>query len=162
MKTIIVYFSLEGNTDFVAQKIASELNADILRLSPKKVYPSKGFSKFFWGGKSAVMGEAPELEPYSFNAQDYDLIIFGTPVWAGTFAPPLRTFINENDMTGKKFAAFACQGGEGNQKKFKKLKDALSIENFEAELTLLDPKRRQSESNEQKIKEFCQKLRGNE
>ena len=162
MKTIIVYYSLEGNTDFVAQKIASELNADILRLSPKKVYPSKGFSKFFWGGKSAVMGEAPELEPYSFNAQGYDLIIFGTPVWAGTFAPPLRTFINENDMTGKKFAAFVCQGGEGNQKKFKKLKDALSIENFEAELALLDPKRRQSESNEQKIKEFCQKLRGNE
>ena len=37
MKIIIVYYSLEGNTDFVAQKIASELNADILRLSPKKV-----------------------------------------------------------------------------------------------------------------------------
>jgi len=158
MKTIVVYYSLEGNTDFVAKKIASELNADLLRLYPKKVYPKKGFSKYFWGGKSAVMGESPELEPYSFNAQTYDLVIFGTPVWAGTFAPPLRTFINENSLEGKKIAAFACQAGEGNPKKFAKLKKALSIENFEAELALINPKKRQSDSNEKKIKEFCQKL----
>jgi flavodoxin len=160
MKTIVVYYSLEGNTDFVAKKIASELNADLLRLYPKKVYPKKGFSKYFWGGKSAVMGESPELEPYSFNAQNYDLVIFGTPVWAGTFTPPLRTFINENSLEGKNIAAFACQAGEGNPKKFAKLKNALGIENLEAELALINPKKRQSDSNEKKIKEFCQKLNG--
>jgi len=40
MKTIIVYYSLEGNTDYAANKIASELGADILRIDPVKNYPS--------------------------------------------------------------------------------------------------------------------------
>ena len=31
MKTLIVYYSLEGNTDFVAKKIAEKLEADTLR-----------------------------------------------------------------------------------------------------------------------------------
>ena len=61
MKTIIVYYSLEGNTEYVAQTIANQLDADLLRIEPAKSYPTGGFRKFFWGGKSAVMGETPEL-----------------------------------------------------------------------------------------------------
>ena len=57
MKTIIVYYSLEGNTDYAAGKIANAIGADTLRINPKKAYPTGGFSKFFWGGKSALMGE---------------------------------------------------------------------------------------------------------
>ena len=88
MKTIVVYYSLEGNTAYAAEKIAAALGADTLRLQPKKAYPSSGFQKFFWGGKSAVMAEKPALEPYAFRAEDYDCVILGFPVWAGnvTFA----------------------------------------------------------------------------
>lgn len=64
MKTLIVYYSLEGNTEYAAGRIAAALQADTLRLRPKKAYADKGFAKFFWGGKSAVMAEKPELEPY--------------------------------------------------------------------------------------------------
>ena len=71
MKTIIVYYSLEGNTEYAAGKIASGLCADILRIEPVKTYPSSGFSKFFWGGKSAVMAETPRLMPYDFNSDAY-------------------------------------------------------------------------------------------
>lgn len=100
MRTAIVYYSMSGNTAYVAEKIAEEIKAsgevDIIRIEPKKVYPDKGAKKFFWGGKSAVMGEAPALQPYEFNIEKYDRIIFGTPVWASTFVPPLRTFIQVN------------------------------------------------------------------
>ena len=57
MKTLIVYYSLEGNTQYAAERIAGRIGADVLRLVPKKAYHDKGFAKFFWGGKSAVMGE---------------------------------------------------------------------------------------------------------
>ncbi len=77
MKTLIVYYSLEGNTAYAAERIASELGADVLRLEPVKAYPDSGFRKFFWGGKSAVMAETPELLPYDFDADAYDRIIFG-------------------------------------------------------------------------------------
>ena len=158
MKTLIVYYSLEGNTAYAAEKIASALGADTLRLEPVKAYPDSGFRKFFWGGKSAVMAETPELQPYDFNADAYDRIIFGFPVWAGNVTPPIRTFIKENRLTGKHIAAFACESGAGAEKAFGKLKAALGIDRLDAELILIDPKAKPSAENEQKLKAFCEGL----
>ena len=159
MKTLIVYYTLEGNTHYAAKKIASLLDADMLRIKPVKTYPRKGFRKFLWGGKSAVMAETPELEPYTFDASAYDRIVFGFPVWAGNVTPPLRTFIKENDLSGKRFAAFACQSGAGAEKAFEKLKTALGIRELDAELVLIDPKTKPDEINEKKISGFCGKLK---
>lgn len=158
MKTIIVYYSMEENTDFAAKKIAEKTGADLLRIYPKKSYPNKGFRKFLWGGKSAVMAETPALEEYEFNADDYDRIIIAFPVWASNMAPPLRTFIKENDLSGKRISAVACQSGLGAEKAFEKLKSALGIGELESELILIDPKAKPSEENEIKIKSFCEEL----
>ena len=92
MSTLIVYYSLNGNTEYAAGVIAEKLGADKLCLMPVKKYPDSGFKKFFWGGKSAMMAETPELESYVFEADKYDTIIFGFPVWAGNVTPPIRTF----------------------------------------------------------------------
>ena len=159
MKSLIVYYSLEGNTEYAAGKIASELGADILKIEPVKTYPDKGFRKFFWGGKSAVMAETPELKPYDFEADKYDRIIFGFPVWAGNVTPPIRTFVKDNNLKGKHISAFACQSGSGAEKAFEKLKGALEIEKLEAELVLIDPMNRPNEANEKKIKGFCARLK---
>lgn len=159
MKSIIVYYSLEGNTDYAADKLAAELGADTLRIEPVKTYPSSGFRKFLWGGKSAVMAETPELQPYDFNADAYDRIIFGFPVWASNVAPPIRTFVKENELKGKRIAAFACQSGSGAEKAFGKLKAALRIDALEAELVLIDPKEKPSAENKQKMKAFCEGLK---
>ena len=158
MKTLIVYYSLEGNTEYVAGKISELCGFDTLRLVPVKKYPDSGFRKFFWGGKSAVMAETPELEPYTFDSANYDRIIFGFPVWAGNVTPPIRTFVKENDLKGKQIAAFACQSGSGAEKAFGKLKAAIGIEALEAELILIDPKEKPSDENKQKIEDFCRKL----
>lgn len=159
MKTLIVYYSLEGNTEYAAKAIASELGADLLRLEPVKAYPDGKISKFFWGGKAAVMAEVPQLQPYNCKPEGYDRIIIGFPVWASNFVPPLRTFIRENDLKGKRFAAFACQSGAGADKAFAKLKTELSIDAFEAELVLIDPKTKPNPENDQKLRAFCEKLR---
>ena len=34
MKTLLVYYSLEGNTKYVADKIKEKTGADLLRLTP--------------------------------------------------------------------------------------------------------------------------------
>lgn len=158
MKTLIVYYSLEGNTDFAAKKIAEELQADLLRIEPEKSYPDKGFKKFLWGGKSAVMAETPKLKPYEFRGEDYECMIIGFPVWAGNITPPIRSFVKENDLSGKTVAAFACQSGSGAEKAFGKLKACLGTEELAAELVLIDPKRKPDDGNIQKIKAFCAKL----
>ena len=159
MNTVIVYYSLGGNTDLAAKHIAAELGADLLRLEPEKAYPDSGLKKFLWGGKSAVMAETPTLSPYSFDGSAYDRIIFGFPVWASTITPPIRSFIKENKPSGKRFAAFACESGNGAEKAFKKLKAELGIEALDAEMILIDPKTRPSAENDRKIAEFCAKLK---
>ena len=121
---------MSGNTDYVAKEIASITGADLLRLEPKKAYPSSGFKKFLWGGKSAVMAEKPVLQAYEYDGDGYEMIVLGFPVWASNIAPPLRTFIKENDLSGKRVAAFACQSGSGAEKAFAKLKGALGIANW--------------------------------
>lgn len=161
MKTLIVYYSLEGNTAWAAERIARAAGAELLRLEPVKAYPASGFKKFFWGGKSAVMAETPELAPYSFDPSAWDRVVFGFPVWAGNLTPPLRTFIRDNDLGGKRIAAFACQSGAGAEKAFGKLKAALGIDTLEAELVLIDPKDKPDGANEDKIRAFCAALGGN-
>ncbi len=159
MKRLIVYYSLEGNTEYIADKLAAQIGADKLKLVPKKAYSDKGFSKFFWGGKAAVMAEKPELEPYEFDA-DVDEIIFGFPVWASNITPPLRTFISDNleSLKGKRISVFACQSGAGAEKAFSKLQTLLGIEEFYETAIFIDPKVKQSEENDVKLVSFCKKI----
>lgn len=161
MKNLIVYYSLEGNTEYVAERIKEGIGADVLRLFPKKAYHDKGFAKFFWDGKSAVMAEKPELEVYEVDLSGYDRVIFGFPVWASNFTPPLRTFIEDNKagLKGRKYAAFACQSGAGAEKALAKLAKALDVEAFEHTAILIDPKAKHSESTDAQIDEFIERLR---
>ena len=105
------------------------------------------------------MGEKPQLNPYEFNG-DYDRIIFATPVWASSFTPPIRTFIDENRaaLKGKRFAVCVCYAGGGAEKAIDKLAKFLGIEHFDAQLILVDPKDQPSQENEEKIQAFCGKL----
>lgn len=123
MKTLIVYYSFEGSTEYFANALAKKLDADILSLKPVKELKSKGFSKFIWGGMQAVMKKKPLLENYSFDSSNYDTIIFGTPIWANSFAPPLATFFAKESLSGKNLALFYCfEGGVGNiEETFKNL-----------------------------------------
>ena len=161
MKTIVVYYSLEGNTAYAAKKIAGNLNAELLSIRPEQSYPDKGFRKFFWAGKSAVMAETPKMMPYQIDIRDFDQIIIGFPVWAGTFAPPVRSFIKDHEalLKEKRISVFACQSGSGAEKAFQKLLAALGRDSFDAELVLIDPKTKENAENDRKIRDFCSKLR---
>lgn len=160
MKKAIVYYSTSGNTDYVANYISDKIGADLIRIEPQKEYPNKGIRKFLWGGKSAVMGETPALEEYEFDSEKYDCIIFGTPVWASSFTPPIRTFIKENKekLIDKKIAVFICYMGGGADKAIEKLKQSLEIDEFAAELILIDPKDDKTDEKDKKIDEFCKKI----
>ncbi len=157
MKTAVVFYSMSGNVKNTAEKIAEKLSADLIELKPEKTYPDKGFKKFLWGGKSAVMGEKPKLLPYEFDEGKYERIIFGSPVWASNVVPPLRTFIEENrdNLKNKSISVFMCMSGSGGDKAISKLRAFLDVEKFESELILIDPKDKPSGENDEKINSFC-------
>lgn len=124
-KTVVVYYSLEGNTRFLAENIADELGADLLPLQPVKGVNPRGFMKFFWGGMQVTMKKKPELKPITFNIGEYERIFIGSPVWNGTFAPPLRTWFAENRLQDKEVALFCSFAGR-EKNTFKEMRGQLS------------------------------------
>lgn len=67
MITLVVYFSFDGNTKFIAENIAKTISADIIELKTSKKYPTEGFRKYFWGGQSVIFGEKPKLTNESID-----------------------------------------------------------------------------------------------
>lgn len=111
MKTLIVYYSYTGNTKKIAEKIHKEIGGDIAEI--KTVVPYKGsYNSVVEQGKKEVnQGYMPEIEPLGVNLEEYDTIILGTPVWWYTFAPTVKTFLEQNDFSGKKIYTFTTNGG---------------------------------------------------
>lgn len=108
---IVVYYSLEGNVDYLAKEIASKTGADLLKLETVKEYPKKGLIKFLHGGRDVSFGFKPELKTEIPDLSAYSTIILGTPVWASKPAAPINTFFDKVSLRGKEVFAFASSAG---------------------------------------------------
>ena len=157
MKIIVVFYSFEGNTKLIAESISKTIDADLLELKPKKEIKSKGFMKYFWGGKAAMMKTKPELFPFEKNLQDYDILFIGTPVWAGTYAPPVNTLFSTLPVSNKKIALFCCHGG-GKGKIFEKIQKALEGNQIISEIDFLVPLKKDTDRNIQRAKEWANNI----
>lgn len=157
MSKVVVYYSLEGNTKFVAEKIAEVSGADIVRLEPVKPYPTKGFLKYWHGGGDSKFGAKPELKPYTFDGDKYDEVIICMPTWAALPAAPINTFVAENleVLKTKKISAYAGYKGHGAEQAIEKLRTDIGVDKIEKILTLVDPADKPAESKNEAITDFC-------
>ena len=112
MKTCVVYYSYEGNTKCIAETLAKEINCDIFELKAAKELSSKGLMKYVWGGKQAMMKDCPKLQTLDFNPDDYDCIFLGTPIWAWTVAPVVRSFIQTYLRKRYVYIFYTHEGGD--------------------------------------------------
>ena len=145
MKTLVIYYSLDGNTGFIAGKIAEATGADMLELKMKQDIGG-GFMRYLRGGKQVVRKEKPELLPLQVNPGDYDVIFMGSPVWAGSYAPAFNTFFNTVTLKGKKVALFACYGGQA-AKTFINFRGALEGNDILGEIGFRDPLKKDTEKS---------------
>lgn len=114
-KVLVVYYSLDGNTEFIAHTIANAVGATVLKLQPKKTLKCTGFLKYFIGGMQVIFKKKPELLPYEIKPEDFDILFIGTPVWASSFTPALNTFFSKTRLKDKIIALFCCcEGQNGN------------------------------------------------
>ncbi|MDR0640932.1 MAG: NAD(P)H-dependent oxidoreductase, partial [Treponema sp.] len=135
---LVVYFSYSGTSGLVAGVIKEALAAEDLELKLSDDRERKGLIKYIWGGKMAVSRSKPSLKPYEAAWENYDLIIIGGPVWAGSLSPALTTFLDETRITGKRIALFCCYGG-GKGRFFDQLKALLPGNTFVGEKEFIIP-----------------------
>ena len=112
-KVLVVYYSQTGNTEKVARVIAQSLNADVEAILPVVPYDGDFGQTIERGRKELEEGNFPEIGPLALNPQDYDVIFLGYPVWFGTYAPPVETYLRSVDLSGKKIVPFCTFGSGG-------------------------------------------------
>jgi flavodoxin len=125
MKSLVVYYSYEGHSALIAGSLARLLGADTRRLETQDDKIRGGVAKFFWGGKMVLSKKMPPLKPVDIDINQYDLIVVGAPVWAGSPAPPLLSFLRDAGISGKRVAFYLCHLG-GLSRAKEKLEAALS------------------------------------
>jgi flavodoxin len=160
MKTAVVFYTLDGNCAFVAEKIKAPLNAELIQLYTQDDKKRGKFGKFFWGGGMVFRGIKPPLKPYTFDPSAYDLIVIGVPVWAGNPAPPILTFLSGAGISGKKIALFVCHGG-GKGAALDKLKAMIAGNDIVAEADFINPAAAAGDEINRQIEEWAKKLTGN-
>lgn len=111
MKVVIVYYSYQGNTKKIADMIKNETGADIARIETVKEYEGDYNAVVDQGHDEVRRGYMPEIKPLGIDLADYDTVILATPVWWYTFAPAMKTFLENSSFSGKTVFPFATNGG---------------------------------------------------
>ena len=130
-KTALVYYSLEGNTAFIAKMVKDLIGARVIRLKPEKEPPRKGAWKMLIGGFTALTHKKPRLAPIHTNLSEYDNIILAYPVWAGTYPPAIGSFLEEYSLYGRKVYLIANSGSGNEGKSFEQIEGAI----YDSEIT---------------------------
>lgn len=105
--------SANQNTMTAATWIQEQVGGDLCAVKMVAPY-SDSYSKVLKEAKHHLdNGIKPEILPLDKNVGDYDIVFVGSPVWYGTFAPPLGTFFSQNDLSGKTIIPFCTHGGGG-------------------------------------------------
>ena len=114
MKALIVYYSYSSHTKHLAEQIARETGGDLLELIPETPYPAEYRMVVEQAKQELQAGIHPALKTPVPDLSGYDTVFVGTPNWCGSAAPPLLTFLEKADLTGKRVAPFCTHGGGGS------------------------------------------------
>ena len=155
MKSLVIYYTRTGNTKFAAETIAAEIGADVEEVVDLK--NRQGRLAFLPSGRDAMQGKETEIAETKRTPTNYDLVIVGQPVWAGSPTPAIRTYLKKNDMSGKKVALFFSDSGSG--KAIEKTKALMPNSTFVGELSLPAKGFENKEETKNKIAEWCNTLK---
>ena len=101
---LLVYYSRSGNTEALAREIARKLAADIIRIeSAAYSLDYRGWRRASRDADSEVLAQ---IEPEVVDLSPYRLVFLGSPIWWYRPAPPLWTFVEKNDFSGKPIILF--------------------------------------------------------
>ena len=116
MQTLVVYYSLSGNTGSVATALANELGASLEELHCARYQMNPlGFIK---AGFDSWANRLPHTGPLMHTPSVYDLVVVGAPMWAFRAATPVRAYLCQEAVRFRQLAFFLTMGGAPPDKAF--------------------------------------------
>lgn len=113
-KIVVAYFSASGVTATAAKELAKEKNADLYSIEPAQKYTSADLDWRNKQSRSSLEMADPEERPTIKMCTDirpYDTIYLGFPIWWGICPRIIQSWIDNNDLSGKRIIPFSTSGG---------------------------------------------------
>ena len=112
-KTVVVYYSAQGHTKKVAEKIAALREADLFEIKPAKPYAEADLNYMDEGARVTREYNNPaerDIELATTEVPgwaDYDTVILCYPIWWAIAAWGTNSFVKAVDWSGKKILPVA-------------------------------------------------------
>ena len=108
---LLVCYSRTGNTRLVADELARLTGWPLGLIHDAK--PRAGASGDWRCMLDAWLRSRPDYRYEGPPLEDYEHIVLLTPVWMKGLAAPLRTFLDDHDLSHKRVSVICTQGGRG-------------------------------------------------
>ena len=136
-KIAVVYYSQSkvGNTATVAKWIAKHTGGELVPIETVEAYPDaygetlKAAKKDMENGRTRAIKSVPSLD-------GYDVVFIGSPIWYGTYAPPVAEFFKTHSFAGKTVVPFCTHGGGGAGRYFVDVRKACPAATVKEGLTI--------------------------
>lgn len=94
----VIYYSRSGHTEAVAREIARKLNAPIARIDADYALGFQGQGKAM---SDATSGALPPIQIEPIDLRPARRVYLVSPTWMFRPAPPLWSYINQTNLSGK-------------------------------------------------------------
>lgn len=145
-RTLVLYFSMTGNTEAVANIIHDEVGGDIIKLETVSPYTTNYNDLLDIAQEEKNSETRPELET-KINVENYDTIFLGYPIWWGDMPMAIYTFLDNYDLSGKTIVPFCTSGGSGLSGTPRNIQNEEANATVTEGLSIYDDDSKESQSN---------------
>lgn len=110
MKSLVLCYSLSGRTALVGKAIAETIGGEFELVEEQE--GRSGFMGMARGLYQALTDAKTAIQRIKADAQAYDRIVIGTPVWGGKPAPAVNMLMEMIPLKGKTVDVFVTMGGK--------------------------------------------------
>ncbi len=97
----VIYFTWSGRTGEMARIISRLTGASIQEILPETPYALNYNAVVNQGKKEISAKFQPPIKKLDLDLSQYDVFFIGTPIWWGTMAPPITTFLKKMIFVGR-------------------------------------------------------------
>ena len=137
-KTLIVYYSWSGETKKAATKIKKAINADMVRIQPRKAYSKDYDTTVDVAQKELEDNARPAVSTRILNMSQYDTVLVGYPIWWQDAPMLIRTFLEKHNLKGKTIIPFCTSAGSGISGSMSSIRESTSGANVKGGRDLTD------------------------
>ncbi|KVA46581.1 flavodoxin family protein [Burkholderia cepacia] len=120
-RLLVVFYSRSETTAAIARRLATELDADCERLQEADDRRRTGAVGFLRSLADVIRDRAADLRPTACSPSAYDVVVIGTPVWAGRASTPVSTWLARYGSKLRATAFFCTMGLRGDLTAFGQL-----------------------------------------